>query len=233
MMVQSHFSAVSYMFTCSAVARVCLGRGATHRADVCIPFPCARGDSTRASNVRGVSLGLKRCVCLSSSMAWVGGGSKLASSLDRWGNLLMLSKLFPPLLPSCLPKIGVVVDLVEKIPPLAAAQAKQRFKSTGTRGTGGGTWGVSRECSPRVYFIRPPLALSSSTPSLPSAAGFSLTAAAAAPVLLWLPRRLPPLLPPRLATWLRRCAAAALSPSVRLHGRRPTRPRQARQKVEA
>ncbi len=52
MMVQSHFSAVSYTFTYSAVARVCLGRGATHRADVCIPFPCARGDSTRASNVR-------------------------------------------------------------------------------------------------------------------------------------------------------------------------------------
>ena len=37
-------------------------------------------------------------------------------------------------LPSCLPKIGVVVDLVEKIPPLAAAQANQRFKPTGTRG---------------------------------------------------------------------------------------------------
>ncbi len=41
--------------------------------------------------------------------------------------------LFP--LPSSLPKIGVVVDLVEKIPPLAAAQANQRFKPTGTRGT--------------------------------------------------------------------------------------------------
>ncbi len=41
--------------------------------------------------------------------------------------------LFP--LPSSLHKIGVVVDLVEKIPPLAAAQANQRFKPTGTRGT--------------------------------------------------------------------------------------------------
>ncbi len=41
--------------------------------------------------------------------------------------------LFP--LPSSLPKIGVVVDLVEKIPPLAAAQANQRFKPTGTRGS--------------------------------------------------------------------------------------------------
>ena len=43
--------------------------------------------------------------------------------------------LFP--LPSSLPKIGVVVDLVEKIPPLAAAQANQRFKPTGTRGIAG------------------------------------------------------------------------------------------------
>ena len=41
----------------------------------------------------------------------------------------------PPLLPSCLPKIGVVVDLVEKIPTLAAAQANQRCKPMGTRGT--------------------------------------------------------------------------------------------------
>ena len=113
-----------------------LSRAATEGTAMYLPERCTvRVYSIVASSVRGVSLGLKRCVCLSSSMAWVGGGSKLASSLDRWGNLLMLPKLFAPLLlPSCLPKIGVVVDLVEKIPPLAAAQANQRFKLTGTRG---------------------------------------------------------------------------------------------------
>ncbi len=34
-------------------------------------------------------------------------------------------------LSTCLPKIGVVVESVEKISPLAAAQANQRCKPTG------------------------------------------------------------------------------------------------------
>ncbi len=58
--------------------------------------------------------------------------------------------LFP--LPSSLPKIGVVVDLVEKIPPLAAAQAKQRFKSTGTRGTDYGP--TDLPATKRAPFVR-------------------------------------------------------------------------------
>ena len=65
-------------------------------------------------------------------MAWVGGGSKLASSVN--GRRCSCSQICHSSLPSSLPKIGVVVDLVEKIPPLAAAQAHQRFKSTDTRG---------------------------------------------------------------------------------------------------
>ena len=126
-----------------------MGRGATHRADVCIPFPCARGDSTRASNV---PYGRRNMGCFSG--------------------------MFPQSLFHQTPSRFVVVNA---LPPL--------------RG-----WLLSNGRRRRA---------------VPVAAA----AAAAA---------LPPL-PPRLATWLRRCAAAALSPSVRLHGRRPTRPTKAGQ----
>ena len=56
---------------------------------------------------------------------------------DLGGDLLMLPKFWSSssLLPSCLPKIGVVVDLVEKNSNFAAAQATPHWKPSETRGT--------------------------------------------------------------------------------------------------
>ncbi len=87
--------------------------------------------------LRGVSLGLKRCVCLSSSMAWVGGGSKLASSLIRWrGKSAHAPKIiFPSSSLSVCLRLASSLIWWRNFPPLAAAQANQRFKPTGTRGT--------------------------------------------------------------------------------------------------
>ena len=57
---------------------------------------------------------------------------RLASSLLCWTSPPPSFDIF--LLPSCLPKIGVVVDLAENFFPFATAQATQHWKPRGTQG---------------------------------------------------------------------------------------------------
>ncbi len=98
-----------------------LSRAATEGTAMYLPERCTvRVYSIVASSVRGVSLGLKRCVCLSSSMAWVGGGSKLASSFIRWrGKSAHAPKIISPSssFPVCL-RLASLLIWWRKFPPL-------------------------------------------------------------------------------------------------------------------